>query len=335
MTREITIKGNELQLLFNLPYPEHEFSYPMTNTPLLRYKQTTEGAKIQVLATPHSFEGKVESDLWEKEKPTWNDLLQTSLASDIITFPNLPEFKEAHKGYSKTKRLYYAPDTNILYNGFLTSSQLIEPTKVLLSGTVKDEIRARLNNKYNNHHLDELKHHGGYNRTLWDMLLNQRMKQSRKADALALPEYVQLSSQATLAESTTPTTADKEKNDAIFAQTVSSYGKQHGIFPVVLTCDAAMVDHCKLENLEYFLFQLPKTIESRQVSHKSILSFTQKLANVLGFLKIGKVTVLGEYQGRGDPDELKVIFPNGDYDWFAKHLKISRQLRELLKPNLK
>src|SRR5690606_32920216 len=107
------------------------------------------------LANQRSFEGKVESDLWEKEKPIWNDLLQCSLASGIVTFPNLPEFKEALKGYSKTKRLYYAPDTNILYNGFLTSSQLIEPTKVLLSGTVKDEIRARLNNKYNNHHLDE------------------------------------------------------------------------------------------------------------------------------------------------------------------------------------
>jgi hypothetical protein len=47
---------------------------------------------------------------------------------------------------------------------------------------------------------------------------------------------------------------------------------------------------------------------------------------VIGFLKVGKVTLMGEYQGRKASDELKVIFPNGDYDWFTKHLKISRNL---------
>ena len=58
------------------------------------------------------------------------------------------------------------------------------------------------------------------------------------------------------------------------------------------------------------------------------MNLIQKLANVMGFLKVGKVTLLGEYQGRRGVDELKVIFPNGDYDWFTKHLRISRKLLE-------
>jgi hypothetical protein len=86
-----------------------------------------------------------------------------------------------------------------------------------------------------------------------------------------------------------------------------------------------MVDYCKIENLEY-LFQLPKTLESGLIAHRCFMSLIHTLANVMGFLKVGKVTLLGEYQGRKGPDELKAIFPNGDYDWFTKQLKISRNI---------
>jgi len=155
------------------------------------------------------------------------------------------------------------------------------------------------------------------------------MKQSRKAASLALTEYKALSSHALLIEAIEETTADKERNDDTFTRTISGYKRVHGIFPVVLTCDAAMVDFCEIENLEYFLFQLPKTIESGTVTHKCFTRLIGNLAAVFGFIKVGKVTILGEYQGRRDHDELKVIFPNGDYDWFTKHLRISRNLLHL------
>lgn len=325
MTRDVTIQGYELQLLLNLPYPELEVSYPMTNVPILRATQTREGVKIHMLATPTVFELRTDSELWIKERPTWNDLIQCSLASGAITYTNLHEFKQALNGYNCINRVYYAPDTNILYNGFLTNSG-IDPKQVMLSGTVNGEIRANLNWKYNIHQIKEIKQSTTYNHQLWEVLLNQRMKQSRKAAGLALTEYKTLSSHALLVESIEETTSDKEKNDDTFARTISQYKRVHGVFPVVLTCDAAMVDFCEIENLEYFLFQLPKTIESGTVSHKTFARLIENLAAVFGFIKVGKVTILGEYQGRRGHDELKVIFPNGDYDWFIKHLRISKML---------
>jgi hypothetical protein len=326
VTHEATISGDELQLLLNLPYPELEVTYPMTGIQLFRATQVREGVQLHVLASPTSFDDKTDSDLWRRERPTWNDLIECSLASGATTYTNLPDFKGALNGYSRTGRVYYAPDTNILYDGFLTTTQLIDPNKVILSDTVKEEIRAHLNYKHGPHQIEELKHSTPYNHQLWDMLLNQRMKQSRKAAALALREYEALSSHALLVEAAAQTTSDKERNDDVFTRTISFYKRIHGVYPVVLTCDAAMVDYCKIENLDYFLFQLPKTIESGLVTHRCFMRLIQTLANVMGFLKVGKVIILGEYQGRRGPDELEVIFPNGDYDWFIKHLKISRNL---------
>jgi len=327
MTHETPIRGNELQLLLNLPYPELEVSYPMTGIPLLRATQTREGVEIRLLTTPTSFEKNTDSDLWRRERPSWNDLLECFLASGAANFTNMDDFKKALTSYPRTGRVYYAPDTNILYHGFLTTSNLVEPSKVLLSGTVKEEIRAQLNHKHGPHHIDELKKSSRYQRQLWDMLLNQRMKLSRKTAALALAEYEALSSRSLLVEPASSTTPDKEKNDEVFTRTVSGYRRDHSIYPVVLTCDAAIVDLCKLEKLDYFLFYLPQTIESGLVGHRCFIRLVQLLANVMGFLKVGKVTILGEYQGRRSPGELKVIFPNGDYEWFMKHLTISRKLQ--------
>jgi hypothetical protein len=326
VTHEATISGDELQLLLNLPYPELEVTYPMTNIPLFRATQVREGVQLHVLASPTSFEDRTDSDLWSRERPTWNDLIECSLASGATAYSNLAGFKEALNGYSRTSRVIYAPDTNILYHGFLTATQLIDPNKIILSDTVKEEIKAHLNYKHGPHQIDELKRSTPYNHQLWEMLLNQRMKQSRKAAALALREYEALSGHALLVEAAAQTTADKERNDDIFTRTISSYRRIHGVYPVILTCDAAMVDLCKIENLDYFLFQLPKTIESGLVTHRCFMRLIQTLANVMGFLKVGKVTILGEYQGRGGAEELKLMFPNGDYDWFTKHLRISRKL---------
>ena len=328
MTHEATLSGDELQLLLNLPYPELEVTYPMTNIPLLRTRQVREGVQVHVLATPTSFEGGTDSDLWRSERPTWNDLLECSLASGAAAYANLGDFKKALNGYSRVGHVCYAPDTNVLYNGFLTTSRLVDPNKVLLSGTVKEEIKAQLNYKHGPPHVEELKRSTPYSRQLWETLLNQRMKQSRKAAALALAEYDALSGHATLVEAAEHTTADKERNDDVFTRTISAHKRAHGDIPVVLTCDAAMVDYCEIENLEYFLFQLPKTIDPGLVTHRCFMSLIHKLANVMGFLKVGKVTLLGEYQGRRSPDELKAVFPNGDYDWFTKHLRISRNLLE-------
>lgn len=155
------------------------------------------------------------------------------------------------------------------------------------------------------------------------------MKQSRMAAALALSEYDSLSSHALLTEAVEQTTPDKERNDDTFTRTISSHKRAHGVLPVVLTCDAAMVDYCKIENLDYFLFQLPKTIESGSITHRCFARWIGYLAAVFGFVKVGKVTILGEYQGKKGLDELKVIFPNGDFDWFTKHLRISRALKAL------
>jgi hypothetical protein len=279
-----------------------------------------------VIATPTSFEDRTDSDLWSRERPTWNDFLECYLSSGVTTYTNLDDFNKALNGYSRVGHVYYAPDTNILYNGFLTTSKLVDPNKVLLSGTVKEEIKAHLNYKHGPLHIDELKRCTFYNRQLWEMLLNQRMKQSRMAAALALTEYEALSSHAALVEPTEHTTADKERNDDVFTRTISAHKRAHGDIPIVLTCDSAMVDYCEIENLEYFLFQLPKTIESGLVTYRCFISLIHKLANVMGFLKVGKAILLGEYQGRRSPDELKAIFPNGDYDWFTKHLRISRNL---------
>lgn len=46
------------------------------------------------------------------------------------------------------------------------------------------------------------------------------------------------------------------------------------------------------------------------------------LTNALGFFKVGKVTMLEEYPERISHDELKMIFSNGNYEWFMKHLAI-------------
>jgi hypothetical protein len=157
MTHEATIRGDELQLLLNLPYPELEVSYPMTGIPLIRATQTREGVEVRLLATSTSFDESTNSGLWEKERPNWSDLKECFLASGATSYTNLDDFKKILTTLARTGHVYYAPDTNILYNGFLTSTNLIEPNKIILSGTVKDEVKAKLNQKHGSHHIDEMK----------------------------------------------------------------------------------------------------------------------------------------------------------------------------------
>jgi hypothetical protein len=204
---------------------------------------------------------------------------------------------------------------------------------MVLVDTVGDEIKAKLNYKYNPAHLSNLKRMAKGQKHILNELWNRRMKRSRKAAYIALREYkLILDGVADELEEVVQSSADNRDNDTIIVETLGQFGKEGHTLPVLLTADDAMADLCNAEGLEYFKFDIPHIIEADNCEGKQLINLIFNLAVVFGFIKINSVILFGEFRGKSSnkPDELKVEFQNDKiHKDLTRDLRICRKLKKL------
>ena len=153
--------------------------------------------------------------------PSYNDFAGCLLVSGIISYDNLEQFKEMLNHYrSLKKRVYFCPDTNVIYHGFVSTSSLFKPEEILLVETTREETEAFLNFKYSPHIISDLKKLTKYQPFLLDEFINRRMKKSRLAAYIALKEYRNLRKLAIEVEGIERSTEDREANDFTIVKTL-------------------------------------------------------------------------------------------------------------------
>ena len=93
-----------------------------------------------------------------------------------------------------------------------------------------------------------------------------------------------------------------------------------------------MVDLCKFEGVEYFLFELPHVVKADYCTTTQFLELIFKLAVVFGLVKLNSVIIYGEFKGKSSnrPNELKLKFLDTKlYTDFQKDLNICKRLQKL------
>jgi len=326
------VDTDELQILLNLLGKRLTISYPLYSSfELLSARVKSDGCHLKMEAHKQRFES--ESDRFghhSTELPTYNDLVDCLLCSGVIGYENQDGFNEFHDNFSKSsKRVFFCPDTNILYHRFLTNSKKIEFNKVAIVDIVKDEIKTSINYKYSTNQIKSMKKAARFNRSLLDEFYNRGTKKARKAKYIALRELKDLGNYRSI---TSPQRGSdkKEKNDAVIVSALKSFEKEGSGLPVLLTADNLMADLCSIEEIEHYYFKHPymAKVDLCDFEHLRELIFT--LATVFGLVQLNSVLIYGEFGGKARPDLLKLKFLNEKlYPEFNKHLSMCRELQQL------
>ena len=309
--------------------------YPLYDFNFLKARVGVEGYHLDITCSEKDFDKQLSRfGNTAKELPSYSDFRGGLISSGVLKFKNVDDLKDKLKIYSNlNKEIKYSLDTNLLYFRFLTNYQLLKPSEVVLVKTVGDEIKSRLNHKYNPQELSSIKHHVRFQKQLLGELWNRRKKHSRKAAYIALREYkMLLEGVADELEEYKLSAGEYRDNDMVIVKTLSELEKEGYILPVLFTADDAMADLCNAEGLEYFKLDIPHAVEAKSCTVKELLGLIFNYSVVFGFIKINSVIVFGEFRGKStnNPDELKLEFYDKRlYNDFGRDLKICRRLMEL------
>ncbi|WP_297470521.1 PIN domain-containing protein [Thermococcus sp.] len=322
----------ELQVLLNVLAEKGELlvSYPLYGIPLLKARPSENGYTVEVIADRKTFNSRVPPRL-SSELPTWSDFYECFISSGILRYDNVGEFLQNLELYQRLKKgVVFAPDTNLFYHRFISSFKPLDGYQIVVAEAVKKEIEDAMNYKYRHRQLEEIAREV-LNAHLLKEFSNRRTKRSRKAAYIALKEFERLKPRIIIAESVSESA---HNNDEIIVKSLKRYDNMTPTLLVFLTADIAVTDVAEMEGLEYFLFKYPRgELGRHEVSAYQLRTLLFNLSAVFGVVELNGILIFGEFGGKANLDELKVVFEgeNGIYHEFFFHLKLSRKLMEIMK----
>ncbi|EHR77604.1 hypothetical protein OCC_10890 [Thermococcus litoralis DSM 5473] len=327
---EKIIEKPELQILINLIQMRGRIrvSSPLYNIPLLEAFPYRERYKIRVLAKEDEFHKVLRGkERYLYDLSTYRDFYECFLSSGIVNYANIDEFQEKLNAYkSLTKRIIFAPDTNLLYHAFLSKLKGAEGIQIAIVDLVKKEIENSMNFKYKPAQLKELRKIL-HNSHLLQEFSNRRMKKSRKAAYIALKEYEKIKDKIIEVKSIDE---KANTNDELIIKTLKEFDKNTPALVVLLTADIAMTDIAKLEGVEYFLFEYPhEELSEHYATGYQLRTLIFNLAAVFGVIEMNNVLLFGEFRGKTGLNELKLIFKKDIHQEFHFHWNLCRRLMEL------
>ncbi len=322
------INEEEVQILVNLFVEKLELTYPITHIQLFTCAKDNMGYVLFTGLTPESF-GIAEEDPY-LEAPAYCDILECMMSSGILGFSNVEKFRSRLHAYRTYKNPLFALDTNMVYRRFVSNTGLLDPKECIIVSTVRDEITSVHNYKYTQDQVIQMKKAAPFERGLLDELANRRMKKSRKAFRFANKELKALS-RAISVEATDRFTGQEGEGDRIIARTISKCAHERNAQIILLTADSSMTDICDAEGVEYFLFEMPKEIPRESVcTDLQLRRLIADLAGVLALIKMNSAIIYGEFKGKRDTEDLKVLFLDKKVaDGFKIDLEVCRELKGL------
>ncbi|MHA1269805.1 MAG: PIN domain-containing protein [Candidatus Helarchaeota archaeon] len=325
---ESIIKPDELQILLN-KFDNYDITFPLYSKKyFIKVSVSDENYEIR-LNKDYLNTNFNESDDCYLELPNNQDVIECLLASGCISYSNISDFNKKYNIIYKNinKKFYFAVDTNILYHKFISSSFLKDNT-IIIAPTIINEIESSMNFKYYPNLIQRIKKLAKCNRHLLTELKNRRRKKSRKAAYLALNELHNLNTYKI--ESKKSISFGYERNDLNIVLELKNYERETDNMIILLTADRAMIDFCKVENLDYFIFQYPNNINIDKCLPSQFRSLIFNLAVVFGVIKLNSTYIFGEFLNKNNLDDLKIRFLNNNlYDQFLKDLHVCRKLKKL------
>ncbi|WP_297499681.1 PIN domain-containing protein [Thermococcus sp.] len=327
--REIVIRKPELQILINLLAGRGlEVTYPFYELPLLRARPSAKGYELKALADRRVLNSL--SYGHSSELPTWSDFYECFISSGIVRYENLDDFEKTLELYRRLRKgVVFAPDTNLFYHRFISSYRPLDGYQIIVAEGVKKEIEEAMNYKYRRKQLEELAR-VVRNPHLLREFNNRRTKKSRKAAYIALKEFERLKDRIIIAESVSEPV---HNDDELIVKTLKRYDTMSPVLVVFLTADIAVTDVAEMEGLEYFLFKYPREgLGCHEVSAYQLRTLLFNLSAVFGVIELNGIIIFGEFGGKVDLNELKLVFPEEDglYHEFIFHLDLSRKLMEIM-----
>lgn len=328
----IVARDDELQILFNLFGGELTLSYPVyPRFGILRAEAGDGGYDLKLLSQEEDYRRESEKfENYSGEMPSFYDLRDSLLTSGVISHENLEEFEKfANRAInSSSKKVFFCPDTNLLYNNFFSSFGGIEPGNVAIVSTVKDELENKMNSKFKPTEVRLMKQLAEHHGDLLDELGNRRKKESRKASYLAMREYENYSGKEIPARR--ESSHRSRENDEIIVKSLRDYEKKNPARLVLLTADDPMRDICRAEGLDHFYLKSPHDFDADSCPHDEFLGLVLDLSLVFGFVKLNSAIIFGEFGGKDRAGSLKLrILDEELRQEFRKHQKICRGLSEL------
>nr|MDO8114356.1 hypothetical protein [Candidatus Sigynarchaeota archaeon] len=326
---EVTITVKELQILFNI-FDFFEITYPLVDDfHLLDVSVDDNDYRIKV-HTPDFKVFDTEFPGYADEFPAFHEFKECFLSSGCIKYDNVNDFERLYKNFKdRNKRIYFSPDTNILYHEFLSSS-FLKQEKIPIAATVNAEIIDAMNFKYDTRMIDAIYRLAKINQDLVRPMYNRRVKKSRKAAYFAMREKKRLVPIEVAEVNGQP--VNYAQKDLFIIKELQKFMSDSNVDVVLLTADRAVLDLCSITNLECFVFNVPARIETRNCSASSIQELIFGLATLFGFIKLDPVIIFGEFSNKNNLDELRLQFKNDKmHAQFMKDLRICRRLMDLKK----
>ena len=337
---DLYINRNELQLVFNILGPHVTIDFPPYEKVLIEARQQNDGYRFSKLASSDDI-----NEMFEMyDHPEFFDyqsFVQCFLLAGMISYQNIDSFKHQLKikreGLSSVKNLFFALDTNLLYDRFITTSDIISPSQVLLVDTVQKEILHHVNNKFDRSQwLDRIKDLVSDKTNisdtsvnlLYNELLNRNMKSSRIASHIAIDEYKYLRSQGIEIRADKDNAENSRENDQIIAESVHQYQEKYPFKEIILlTADSNMRDVCDTVGIDSIYLQKPTIISNKHCNSRQFTHLLYYLTVLCGFVKINTSYVFSEFQGSMQEYPLKIRLLNkSDYDEVKKHINLCRSL---------
>ena len=331
---EVMIYKNELQLLLNLFGDESiVLDYPLFDLKFFRAKAVKDGYRLRLLADNENFLD-LACDMGEfaDEMPTFDDIKYCMLLSGLIDYDNIDDFRDKLAVFSKLDRtIYFAPDTNLFYQGFVSRSGITDPHFVVVD-TVYEEMEYAINYKYKPGYLYHMQQTAHYHDELLEELANKKLKKARKAAYIAMKQYQSVRDRVMEVKAAEPSTNNSEKNDLIIVKSLREFDSQNSYgLVVLLTSDTNMADLCTGKGPECFHFTYPSSMDVEKCTNEELIDLIFSLSTVCGFIKCNSVVVYGEYgYKKHDDNSMKLVFQDEKlFESFKKELELCRKLAGL------
>jgi len=324
----------ELNILINLiPENRRLIKYPLYDFHLINVQNASDGYRLEIKNTDQFDDSISKFGECREEVPNYNDFRSAMMSSGILKIANLEQVEKAVERYEKSKSgVRFALDTNMLYNNFVRNHSFIDAEDVILADTVKEEIKNMSNKKYSKDNMKAFKGYAPNNKELLEELWNRRVKKSRKA-SLALREWMHLiENDAMVIEAVGESSSEEGESDQIIVESLKEHDDNISQFTVLLTADDALIDLCKMENMEYIKCDMEHQVSSTNCDYKHLRNLLYDMANMFGFIKFGPVIIYGVYRGytSNKPNLLKVKTQNDKlHERIEKELETCRKLKEL------
>ncbi len=328
----VVIQQDELQILLNLFGNQSiVVDYPLFDLKLIQAKTSGDGYKLRVLSDENDFEKLYEEyGSYVNEMPSFDDIGYCMLLSGIVQYDNVDEFKEMLKLYGRLNKIvYFALDTNMLYQGFPTLATFMFHPRYLVVDTVYNEIESAINYKYKPFQIYEMQECAHYHSELLENLENRKMKKARKAAHVAMKEYRRIRENIHEIKAELPSTTQSEKNDTLIVNAIRRFDAENNYaYPVFLTADTNASNLCEGKGPDFFHFTYPSNTGVRECTSDQLVKLIYWFAIVNGFIKCNSVIVCGEFGHKGrDDDSLKLMFQDRKlFDTFMRELRICRRL---------